>query len=81
MKKVNSDVPFCRTRAVKKGDSNLFNNESIKNHRFAKDNIEKHFSDWILNTEDTFRDNVREIVNRKQILLGAKKGSEKGNKR
>lgn len=70
--------PFCRTRAVKKGDNYLFEYESIKNHRFTKDNIEEHFNGWILKTENTFRKNIREIVKKKKVLLGTKE-SKKGN--
>jgi multimeric flavodoxin WrbA len=62
--------PFCWTKGVRTGDTISFSDQSIKNHRFTKEQLEDHFNDWILKTEGVFRDNLREILKRRRALLG-----------
>ncbi len=62
--------PFCWTKGIRKGETIHFSKESIEHHRFTKDELEKHFEEWILGTEEKFKQNVREIFKRKKSLFG-----------
>ncbi|MFQ6083589.1 MAG: NAD(P)H-dependent oxidoreductase [Candidatus Aminicenantia bacterium] len=60
--------PICHSQAEWKETGFFFREESMKNHRWTKSNIEDHFKNWILRTKDIFRQNLPQIIQRKRTL-------------
>lgn len=62
--------PFCWTKGVREGDRIVFDETSVKDHRFMKKNLEDHFSGWIEGTKGSFRAHLKQVMRRKKLLLG-----------
>ena len=58
--------PVCHAQAKWTEEGFIFSKESMKNHRWTKENIEEHFKNWILRTKELFRKNLPEIISKKK---------------
>ncbi|MCP2604877.1 flavodoxin family protein [Candidatus Aminicenantes bacterium AH-873-B07] len=58
--------PVCHSQAEWRKEGFIFSKQSVKNHRWTKENIEDHFRNWILRTKELFRKNLPEIIRQKK---------------
>ncbi len=60
--------PICLTPAILKDDGFYFDEKDLNNHRWTRENLEKHFDEWILKTLSRFKKLLPQIYNKKKEL-------------
>ncbi len=60
--------PICLTPARKVDNGFYFDARDLNNHRWTKENIRNHFTDWILKTKPRFKSMLQEILKKKREL-------------
>ncbi len=61
--------PVCLTTCTLKEKGFYFDEKDLNNHRWTKENLKKHFEEWILKTLPRFKNLLPEIYKRKKELL------------
>ncbi len=60
--------PICLTPAEARADGFFFDQKDLNNHRWTKARLKEHFDEWILKTEDRFRELLPRIYKIKKDL-------------
>ncbi len=58
--------PVCAVEAEEREDGFYFSADNLNNHRWTPDNVEDHFTNWILKTKDRFKKNLIKINQQKR---------------
>ena len=58
--------PVCAVESEQQEDGYYFLADNLNNHRWTPDNVEDHFTNWILKTKDRFKKNLRQINQQKR---------------